>query len=235
MARSTFDGPILSGLNRLGPTRDVGYTDLAQICNVNFTNTTYGTPGYAGASGQAAWGNAIPNLNGTLYVPQAGSFSNAGPTATAPTSDSTGAAGTIYRTAVLYLPAGCDINDILVDCGIVPTVSGGTIGTVSVSVGNQFNGTQYASVATISAAGRQVLTAFTDAQFTVQNSTSQDFQNPVVGQQPTWFSQIVFTVSIPYTVAASVLTAGKFYFTVRYTQTDGNIGSLTNYPNGNFD
>jgi len=235
MARTVFDGPILCGLNRFGPTRDVGYADLVQQCDVNFTNTVYGTPGYAGASGQAAWGNAIPNVNGTLYVPQAGAFSNLGSVAIAPTSDSTGAAGTLYRTSVVYLPAGASINDIFVDCGVVPTVSGGTIGTISVNVGNQFNGSQYASVTAVSAVGRQTLAAFTDTQYIAQSSTTQDFQNPVVGQQPTWFSQVVFTIVVPYTVSASALTAGKFYLTVRYTQADGNIGSITVYPNGNFD
>jgi hypothetical protein len=235
MSRSTFDGPILAGLNRLGPMRDVGYTDLVQQCDVNFTNTTYGTAGYSGASAQFVWGNAVPNVNGTLYTPQAGAFSNAGPVVALPTADSTGTTGTLYRGAVAYLPAGASINDIFIDCGVVPTVSGGTIGTISVNVGNQFNGTQYASVATVSSVGRQTLASFTDAQFIAQSSTTQDVQNPVVGQQPTWFSQVVLTVVVPYTGAASALTAGKFYFTVRYTQADGNIGTITVYPNGNFD
>jgi len=235
MARTVFDGPILCGLNRMGPTRDVGYTDLVQTCDFNFTNTISGTAGYSGASAQFVWGNAIPNVPGNLYTPQAGAFSAAGPTIVAPTADTVGTAGNLYRGAVMYLPAGASINDILIDCGVVPTISGGTIGTITVGVGNQFNGTQYASVASVSAVGRQSLAAFTDAQYVAQSSTTQDFQNPVIGQQPTWFSQVVFTVTIPFTVAQGVLTAGKFYFTVRYSQADGNIGTATVYPNGNFD
>ena len=38
MARSTFDGPILSGDSRFGPIRTVGYTDLAQDFALNFAN-----------------------------------------------------------------------------------------------------------------------------------------------------------------------------------------------------
>ena len=35
MARSTFEGPILSGDNRFGPFRNVGYADLAQSVGMN--------------------------------------------------------------------------------------------------------------------------------------------------------------------------------------------------------
>lgn len=234
MARSTFDGPILSGDNRFGPLRDIGYTDLVQDTDVDFTNTTSGTPFYSGGSGQFVWGNAIPNVPGQLYTPSS-VYSNAGPTAVAPTADSTGATGNLFRGVVMYLPIGSSINDIFVDCGVVPTVSGGTIGTITVKVGNQFNGSQYASVTAVSAVGRQALATFTDAQFVAQAATTSDIQNPTVGAQPSFFSQVVFTVTVPYTVSASALTAGKFYFTVRYTQADGNIGTLTTYPYGNFD
>lgn len=234
MARSTFDGPVVAGLNRFGPYRDIGYTDLVQATDVNFTVTTPGTYPYGGGSGVFVWGNGVPNTPGTLFAPQSGSFSSSGPTIVTPTADPTTATGTIYRGCVMYIPAGASINDIFVDCGVVPTVSGGTIGTINVNVGNQFNGSQYASTGAITAVGRQALSTFTNAQYQAQASTTLDFQNPVVGQQPTWFSQIVFTVVIPYTVSASTLTAGTFYFTVRYTQLDGNIGSVTAYPYGNF-
>ena len=114
-------------------------------------------------------------------------------------------------------------------------MSGGTIGTITVKVGNAFNTTTYASVTAVSAVGRQSLATFTDAQFTAQASTTSDIQNPAFGATPNFFSQLVFTVTVPYTVSASTLSAGKFYFTVRYTQADGNIGNLTTYPYGNFD
>ena len=234
MARSTFDGPILSGDNRFGPLRDVGYANLVQAADINFTNTTSGTAGYSGGSGQFVWGNGVPNVPGQLYTPSS-SFSNSGPTTTTPTADSTGTSGNLYRGVVMYLPINSGIIDIFVDCGVVPTVSGGTIGTVAVKVGNAFNTTTYAGITTVSAVGRQTLDTFTDAQFVAQSATSSDIQNPNLGAQPTFFSQLVFTVVIPYTVAASTLTAGKFYFTVRYTQADGNIGTTTTYPYGNFD
>jgi hypothetical protein len=234
MARSTFEGPILSGDNRFGPLRDVGYADLVQATDIDFTVTTAGTAYYSGGSGQFVWGNGIPNLPGQLYTPSS-SYSTSGPTTTTPTADPTGTSGTIYRGVVMYLPTGCEINDIFIDCGVVPTLSAGTIGNVSVKVGNAFNTSTYAATGTISAVGRQALSTFTDAQFVAQTSTSSDIQNPNLGAQPTFFSQVVFTVLIPFTVATGVLATGKFYFTVRYTQPDGNIGTLTTYPYGNFD
>ena len=234
MGRSTFDGPIISGDNRFGPLRDIGYTDLVQATDINFAVTTLGSAGYSGGSGQFVWGNSIPNLNGQLYTPSS-TFSTNGPTTTTPTADPTGTSGTIYRGVVMYLPAGCSINDLFIDCGVVPTLSAGTIGNVSVKVGNAFNTSTYASTGTISAVGRQSLSTFTDAQFVAQASTSSDIQNPQVGTQPSFFSQVVFTVLIPFTVATGVISAGKFYFTLRYTQPDNNIGTLTTYPYGNFD
>ena len=138
MARSTFEGPILSGDNRFGPLRNVGYSDLVQATDIDFTVTTAGTAYYSGGSGQFVWGNGIPNLPGQLYTPSS-SYSTSGPTTTTPTADPTGTSGTIYRGVVMYLPVGCEINDIFIDCGVVPTLSAGTIGNVSVKVGNAFN------------------------------------------------------------------------------------------------
>jgi len=40
MARSTFEGPILSGDQRFGALRDVGYAALAQFASLTFTNTS---------------------------------------------------------------------------------------------------------------------------------------------------------------------------------------------------
>lgn len=234
MARSTFEGPVLAGDSRFGPLRNVGYSVLAQACDMDFTVTTAGTAGYSGGSGQFVNGNTIPNVNGQLYTPSS-TYSANGPTTTSPTADSTGSSGNLFRGCVMYLPVGSSIQDILVDCGVVPTVSGGTIGTITVKVGNAFNTTTYASVTAVSAVGRQSLATFTDAQFIAQAATSSDIQNPFVGGSPSFLSQLVFTVTVPYTVSASTLSAGKFYFTVRYTQADGNIGTLTTYPYGNFD
>lgn len=236
MARSTFEGPILSGDNRFGPTRDVGYTDLVQYCDINFANTGgSGTAGYPGSSGQFVMGNLVPNVPATLYTPQAAAYSNAGPTVLTPTADTT---TNIYRGCIVYLPANAGINDILVDCGVVPTLSSGSLTSTTVYVSNSITaaaGTPtYAGTAAISAVGRQALSTFTDTQFINQSATSSDFQNPVLGQQPTWFSQVVFTVALVGT-SMTTLATGKFYFTIRYTQLDGNIGTITTYPNGNLD
>jgi hypothetical protein len=38
---------------------------------------------------------------------------------------------------------------------------------------------------------------------------------------------------LTYTIANPL--SGRFYFTCRYTQLDGNIGNTTTYPYGNFD
>ena len=62
MGRSTFEGPILSGDNRFGALRDVGYVRLSQTGQLLLTNTTVGTAGYSGGSGQFVWSNNIPNL-----------------------------------------------------------------------------------------------------------------------------------------------------------------------------
>ena len=68
MARSTFEGPILSGDNRFGALRDVGYARLTQSAGLDFSNTTSGTANYSGASGQFVVSNSIPNLNGNVYT-----------------------------------------------------------------------------------------------------------------------------------------------------------------------
>ena len=140
MARSTFSGPILSGSNRFGPIRDVGYTDLTQNIDMNFANTGgNGTAGYAGGSGQFVNGNLIPNVNAVVYTNSSSVYP---PTAATITAD---AATTVYRGAVFYLPTGSQINDFLVDIGTGIT-GGSTITAGVVNIGNQFNGTQYGSV-----------------------------------------------------------------------------------------
>ena len=113
MGRSTFEGPILAGDNRFGPQRDIGQTTLVQTAFLNFANTTPGQAGYSGGSGVFVSSNNIPNNVGTIWTPQAGSYSTTGPTiGTAPTADT---AGTIYRGAVFLLPQQSSILNIDID------------------------------------------------------------------------------------------------------------------------
>ena len=71
MARSTFEGPILSGDNRFGPQRDVGTVLLTQNAFLDFSVTTPGTLNYGGASGQFVSSNGIPNNICLLYTSDA--------------------------------------------------------------------------------------------------------------------------------------------------------------------
>jgi hypothetical protein len=237
MARSTFDGPILSGDSRFGPIRTVGYADLAQETSIVLTNSTNGTAGYGGGSGQFVNGNTIPNTNANVYTVSSTVYP---PTAATITADAgTGGAGTLYRGVVFYLPVGCSLNDILFDTNVAITATGGTIGTVTASFGNAFNDTTYGSISTINAStGRKAITQ-TGAQLLASNATSADFTNPMGVTQPATFSQFVVTLTIPYTAGSGTtlptLTAGTFTCCVRYTQPDPNIGNSTTYPYGNFD
>ena len=232
MARSTFSGPILSGSNRFGPIRDVGYTDLAQNIDMNFANTGgNGTAGYAGGSGQFVNGNLIPNVNAVVYTNSSSVYP---PTAATITAD---AATTVYRGAVFYLPTGSQINDFLVDIGTGIT-GGSTITAGVVNIGNQFNGTQYGSVTltattNVLVAGRYS-TTFTGTQLTNIQATTADFTNPTGVVEPATFSQVVMTLVITGT-GTPAPTTGTLYLTVRYTQPDNNIGNTTTYPYGNFD
>ena len=67
-----------------------------------------------------------------------------------------------------------------------------------------------------------------------QHFTLQDVQNIQPGQQPTWFSQVVVTLKITNTSLTSP-TSGQIEVSLRYNQTDQNIGDVNNYPYGNFD
>lgn len=240
MARSTFDGPILSGSNRFGPLRNVGYTELVQDTSIVLTNTTNGTAGYGGGSGQFVNGNGIPNVNATVYTPSSSVYP---PTAATITADAgTGGAGTLYRGIVFYLPYGSDINDFLIDTNVAITATGGTIGTVSVQIGKTFNDTTYGSVTSANAATGRNTVVYTGAQLLAANSTSGDITNlPTQSSDPysTLLSQVVVTFTIPYTGGSGTtlptITAGTFTAAVRYTQLDPNIGSSTTYPYGNFD
>lgn len=230
MGRSTFEGPVLAGDSRFGPYRNVGYMDLVQSVGMNIAQTTTNTALYGGASTIFVNGNTIPNTQATVYTPNSASTTL---TATSIPAD----AATVYRGAVMYIPAGSKIVDILVDIGVITSFTSGTLTSIQVNVSNNYvaaAGTcTYAQTAVLTSpvAGRQSLNAFTATQFTNQQATSTDIVQ--ANGQPN-LSQIVFTIaSINGTNVA--VTGGTYYFTLRYIQPDGNIGTTTAYPFGNFD
>ena len=237
MGRSTFEGPVLSGDNRFGPQRDVGYTVLSQACFLDFSKTTAGQAGYAGSSGVFVTANNIPNQAATIYAPQAGAYSANGPSVTAntPTAD---ASGTIYRGIVFTLPQGCYLQSLDLDYLTTPTDgSSNTASTVTPYISNDFATTAgvYATMAANSAStvGRTSAT-FTATQYANAQSTLQDVQNIQPGQQPTWFSQVVVTLKLTGS-SLGAPTSGKLNLFIRYLQPDTNIGNSTTYPYGNFD
>lgn len=234
MARTTFEGPILSGDNRNGPLRSVGYADLIQNAQLNLTNSTAGTPGYAGGSGQFVTANTIPNVNATVYTSSATAYP---PVAATITPDPITATGTLYRGVVMYLPYQSNLSDIIVDTAAAVTITGGTLGTVAITVGNTFNTSTYASITSPNTLGRNA-TAYTAAQLTANQSTSADITlgNRQGSDFPPVISQVVFTISIPYTLGSGtpVITAGTFYISLRYQQIDRSLGSTTAYPYGNL-
>jgi len=236
MGRSTFEGPILSGDNRFGPVRDVGYTDLVQTALLDFSVTSAGT-NYGGGSGVFVASNNIPNSAATIYTPQSGVYSTNGPTkASAPTADAT---NTVYRGVVFYLPYSCNITDVILDIGTVPKDSAGTplaVTAIQPYVSNNFATSTgvYGTFANISSPAAQRYTAtYVGSQLTNSNATLQDFQNLQPGQQPSWFSQVVVTLGMTTSVAG--LSSGQVEITIRYNQNDMNIGTSTTYPYGNFD
>ena len=239
MARSTFEGPVLSGDVRFGALRNVGYTLLAQDANIVLTNTTNNTASYGGSSGQFVNGNGIPNSAATVYTPS----STYPPTAATITADTVSTTtGTLYRGVVMYLPYGSSIAQILVDTNVAITIDNGTVGTVTGKIGNSFNTTTYGSITTMNAATGRNTVAQTGAQLLSCNSTTGDVTySPSQGSGPNSniLSQVVLTITIPYTGGTSgtlsAITAGTFNITVAYTQLDGNIGNATTYPYGNFD
>jgi len=233
MARATFEGPVIAGDNRFGPQRNIGYVELVQDTYIDLSVTTPGTNGYAGSSGQYAFGNGIPNTQGQLYTPSSTTFPAT--TTTPPTDVST----QVYRGVIMYLPTGCTIQDITIDyLSAITGESGATLSDVSIYVSNATTaaaGTPtYASTqlgtSTVGTAGRKT-TSYTATNLINMLSTSTDILSS--NGQPN-LSQVVFTLSITGTTVAAP-TGGKFNFSVRYTQPDNNIGSTTAYPYGNFD
>jgi hypothetical protein len=227
MARSTFEGPVLSGDNRFGPQRNVGYMTLTQSAYLNLLNTTANTAGYAGASGVFVSSNNIPNGNQTVYVP-----SSTNPVLVAQTIP-TDTASQYYRGWVCYVPTGCDIDQAIIDVAVLPTVASGTLSTIKVYVSNNYTveaGTPTYASATLSGTGRAT-TSFTGTNVTNANATSTDLVG-INGTQS--MSQVVFTLSLAGTTMGAI-SAGQIYFSLRYIQPDGNIGTTTAYPYGNFD
>jgi len=239
MARSTFDGPILSGDNRFGPQRDVGYTLLSQAITLDFSVTTAGATNYGGASGQfvASISNSAnsANENATIYVPQSGVIS-ASPTISAPTADAT---GTNYRGAVFYLPVNSVIQDIFVDNIVQPTDGTNAVTGIQPYISNNFatSAGVYATSGAItgSTVGRTSVT-FTATQYNNCLATLSDVQNTNYPNitDPAFFTQLVVTLKLTVASLTSV-NAGKLNITVQYTQLDPNVGNVTTYPYGNFD
>jgi hypothetical protein len=204
--------------------------DLVQSTGMSIAQTTPNTALYGGSAGIYVKSNGVPNAAATVYTPNSGSTTL---TATSIPADS----ATVYRGAVMYIPAGSKIVDILVDVGLVTTFTSGTLTSIQVNVSNNYvvaAGTcTYAQTAVLTspAVGRQSFNAFTATQYTNQQATSTDIVQD--NGQPN-LSQIVFTiVSINGTNVA--ITGGIYYFTLRYIQPDGNIGTTTTYPYGNLD
>ena len=232
MARSTFDGPILSGDTRFGAFRNVGYTQLVQNVDLDLSNSTVATPTYAGASGIFVNSNGIPNSNAVIYQPSSSVFPSVAQTIPADSATN------IYRGAVFYVPTGTDLDNIYVDTLLVPAVAGGTAAITSstVYVSNNYTaaaGTPtYFATGAISAVGRQALATFTATQMVNQSATSTDI---LLAGAPN-VSQVVVTIAIVGTTLNTLTSlTGKLNFTLQYSQADGNIGTRTAYPYGNLD
>jgi hypothetical protein len=229
MGRSVSDGPILVGENRFGPQRNMGYATLTQSGYLNLLNTTANTAGYAGGSGVFIASNNIPNGNATIYVPSSTLPLGQNTTQTIPADTAT----QIYRGIVFYIPTGSDIDQCIIDVAVLPTIASGTLSTIKCYLSNNYTveaGTATYATATLSGAGRTT-TSFSGTQVTNANGTSTD----IVGINGTQaVSQVVFTLSLTGT-SMTTISAGQIYVSLRYIQQDGNIGTTTAYPYGNFD
>jgi hypothetical protein len=225
MGRSTFEGPVLVGDNRFGPLRNVGYSQLVQNISMVLTNTTANTANYGGSSGVFVASNGIPNSVGVVYTPGTSTYATQSITADT--------ASLIYRGAVFYLPVGCDLQDILIDMQVVPTVASGSVTGVTCYVSNKFetSSAAYYQTGSLTAVGRAALSTFTAAQMGSQQSTTADVVQ--AGNQPN-VSQVVVTLAIAGSTMTT-LSAGTFNIALRYTTPDNNIGNTTTYPYGNFD
>ena len=233
MGRSTFEGPILSGDNRFGPLRNVGYTQLVQNIDLDLANSTAGTSTYSGGSGIFVSSNGVPNVAAPVYTPSSTAYPSV--LQTIPADSSTN----VYRGAVFYLPTGADLDNIYVDLLTAVAVSGGSasLSSTTVYVSNNYTaaaGTPtYFATGAITTAGRQSLATFTATQMANQSATSTDILQ--ANGQPN-ISQVVITIALVGTsLDTRTSLTGKLNFTLQYTQPDNNIGTLTTYPYGNFD
>lgn len=231
MARSTFEGPILAGTNRFPPFRNVGSVDLAQNGQFSFANTTSGTPGFSGGSAIAVTGGqTYPNTPAIVYTP------NSANTTLTPALTTADSGSFVYRVFVMYVPAGSTIVDYVADI-VAPVITSGTFSGVTIQLSNQFAysgafGATYASSVNTVNTGRVSWSTLTATQIANSQSTSTDIVLPN-GQFNV--SQIVWTVWVTGTGITLPFTAGSVSLTLRYIQADGNIGSATAYPFGNFD
>ena len=249
MARSTFEGPILSGDKRFGPFRNVGYSQLVQNADLDLSNNVVATPTYSGSSGQFVNSNGIPNSNATIYQPSSTVYPSVVQTIPADTATN------IYRGVAFYVPTGSDLDNIYVDCLVPAAASGGssTITSVTAYVSNNYTaaaGTAaYFKTGSITAVGRQSLSTFTALQMLNQTATSTDI---LLSGQPNT-SQVIVTLAIvgtnltslnaTSTVAGVAIadTAGTFtctsnaYLAVGQTLTIsgtlGGTGTITGYAN----
>jgi hypothetical protein len=237
MARSTFDGPILQGDNRFGPFRNVGYTEQYQFATIDNTNTTANTANYGGSSGVFVASNGIPNTAGGVYTPS----STVPPSTATLTAIPADSATNIYRGWVAYIPAGSRIIENYFDIQVAPTLAAGTLTSIQLNISNNYvaaAGTcTYAQTAVLTspAVGRQSFNTSTAAQLAAMNSTSTDLVGVNgSGAASTNLSQVVFTIAYVGT-SMTTISAGTYNFAVAYIQRDGNIGTTTAYPYGNFD
>ena len=232
MGRSTFEGPILSGDNRFGPLRNVGYARLSQNAVIDFSVTTgSGTAGYPGSSSQFVSSNGIANSPATIYTPS----STVSPSVVAtPTADASTA---IYRGVAFYLPTGCQIESIVVDYITALSLTSSALSAVNIYVSNGFvtgsptYGTVAIGTTTVGTAGR-ISTTYSAANLNSMLTTTTDILVPT--NNPASLSQVVCTLAIVGT-GLSALVGGKIAIDINYVQDDNNIGTSTAYPYGNFD
>ena len=224
MARSTFSGPVLVGDNRVGPLRNVGYSELVQGVSMVLTNTTNATAGYAGSSGTFVSNVNIPNTSTTVYTQGTSTY--------APQTITADSATLIYRGCVFYVPVGADLHDVLIDYQVLATTAAGTVSGVTAYVSNKFETSSgvYFQTGSLTSIGRAALATFTAAQMGNQQATTRDIIQ--TGTQPD-VSQVVVTLAIAGT-SMTTLSAGTFNITLRYATPDNNIGNLTTYPYGNI-
>ena len=229
MGRATFEGPVIAGDNRFGPLRNVGYAELYQFAALNLTNVTPATAGYAGGSASFVNSNNIPNSIGAVYTPSATAFPSALATITADNGTDN------YRGWVCYVPAGSRIINLYAECIQVAIATSGTFSSANIYISNAFtaNGgtATYGSILSTASTGKLTIT-FTTTQLTNALATPIDILQPNGGPN---LSQIVFTLDLNGSSQSSTYTAGRYVFGLSYMQPDGNIGTATVYPFGNFD